>query len=833
MINKLPKIFTRFTQNAYNALLKAYYLAYDSKHSSVDPEHLLYTLLQEKGSLASEILKQKKLSKKALQDIINKKQTKAKISNPNISKDIINILQKSALISFSFNHQYIGTEHLLAALLENKKEYLQKLLKNNFNLNSLYNIVNSILQNTSKFPALTETFNSLETNSSEMIKENNSVLEEYAVNLTNNSFQQKIDPLIAREKEINEIIEILMRRTKNNPLLIGEPGVGKTAIVEGLAKKIINADIASILLNKKIYSLDLSSVIAGTMYRGDFENRIKQIINQVSSHNDIILFIDEIHNICGAGSVSGTMDAANILKPALSRGNIRCIGATTFDEYRKHIEKDPALNRRFQTVFINEPNKKETIKIIQGIKKNLEKYHHVNINNQAIKTSAQLAEKYLPDKFFPDKAIDIIDQAAAKTKINNKQNNLYKKLFEYESLLKLKSNQKEKNILQENFKQAIDIRKQEYQIAEIVNNLKSNIKKLAPPLLDEETIYKVISNISHIPVKNLKKSVKEHLKKLDKSLNKYIMGQNQAIEEISNVIKRNKAGLNKKNKPMGTFLFIGPPGVGKTYTAKILAQSIFGREESLIRIDMSEYSDKFTVSKLIGSPAGYVGYQEGGILTNKLKKHPYSVVLFDEIEKAHYSLYDLLLQILDEGYITDGSGKKLFFNNTIIILTSNIGSQSFDNNQIGFYTDKNIKNAIINTLKSKLKEHFNADFLDRIEKIVSFTSLNKNHLKKICKLYFKNLTNILKEQNIKLTISDNVANYIMKKTVNNTGARNIQYLIKNEIENYLAENIINDKIKKGSYVNLNIKNNTLNLSEIKQKAKKQNIKKTKHKKNKT
>lgn len=806
---------------------------------AVDSEHLFFGLLSQKGSVGAELFngfkidmeKAKKViasaSKLEKNNIVKTKKTNKtakldlEIKNPMLTADAKKIIQKSVKIAFVNKHKYVGTEHLLAAIMELDNPKIKKIFKElNISEADIVEQTIAALKSDSKLPELTEVFKVAyhkdEEDGLETQEQGRGILDVFGNNLTSEKFQKKTDPVIGRKNEIERIIQILSRRTKNNPLILGDPGVGKTAIVEGLAKKILHGDVPEILQNKKVYSLDLASMIAGTIYRGEFENRIKQIIEEIKSRPDIIVFIDEIHNIVGAGSAAGSMDAANILKPALARGEIRCIGATTYSDYRKSIENDPALERRFQPVKINEPSSEEAKQILLGIKPYFENFHHVAITEEAIISAVELSQKYLPEKFLPDKAIDLIDEASASVNVGKKISSLQKQINATTQELDKIEKEKRQEILKENFEHAIEIRDEEEKITKKLAELQAKQMKAQTKLvgsIDADSIAKIISKITGIPQEDLLMSEKKQILVLDKNLKKHVIGQDKPMEIISNFIKKSKAGLGAENKPLASFMILGPSGVGKTYTAKILAKLLFKDEKALIRIDMSEYSEKFNISKLIGAPAGYVGYKESGQLTEKVKHKPYSIVLFDEIEKANPDVFDLLLQVLDDGYLTDASGGRINFRNTIIIMTSNLGSHYFKKaTPIGFDPASASANKMEEKIISEAKKHFKVEFLNRLDQIICFSPLSSEAIAKIVELNMETLRESLAKKELTLKFDKSVAKFISQKSLSEeTGARSIQKIISEYIETPLSQKILMDKFPPGNTIHLTVKNGIIEV----------------------
>jgi ATP-dependent Clp protease ATP-binding subunit ClpC len=808
-------ILQNFSTNYKQVLIKSINLAWQLNTEVIKPEYLLYSLISQKGCIGSEILLKAKLKEADIKKLLIKS-NKSQKNNflPYFTDETVQLIEKSASLAFKNNHPYIATEHLLLAIIESQETKLQKILKQQkINLDFIKNQIQIIFNSTSKFHDFTASFDEPPEQNYHELREpyptqtKTSLLKSFTTDLTDKKIQKNIDPLIGREQEISRLIEILMRRTKNNPLILGDPGVGKTALVEGLAKKIIIGQVPEILADKKILALDLALVIAGTMFRGEFENRMKNILDEIKKDPNIIIFIDEIHNIIGAGSTQGAMDVANILKPALARGEIRCIGATTYEEYKKHLENDAALERRFQLVKMQEPSADETFTIIQGVKSNYETYHNVKITDQAISAAVYLSEKYITDRFFPDKAIDLIDESASRLKIKQKTNKLITQLKQAENELKQIQNNKEKSIIQEDFKQAILLKIQEKEKKEQIQKIKNLSKtKNKKQTVTKNEITQIVAKITNIPHSELLLQEKKKFLNLEKNLANHIIGQDKALNILAQSIRRNKAGIAEQNKPLGAFILIGPSGTGKTYTARILNQILFENQNSLIKIDMSEFSEKFNISKLIGAPAGYVGYKESGKLTDAVKRNPNSIVLFDEIEKAHPDVFNLLLQILDDGYLADATGKKINFKNTLIIMTSNLGSKNLSQ-IMGF--DKNDSQQNDLTLEKEIKNFFPPEFVNRLDKIIIFNQLDKKSLNKIIKIELKNLQTRLKKQNIELNFEPKIINFLLNTNFRQEqGARFIKQNIEELITNPLSEKVFTNSDHKYKII---VKNNNLQI----------------------
>ena len=826
-------IFQKFSTHSRNVIKKAFDFALALGERQVTPKHLLLALSQQTGSIAAQILAKAKVQPHELKTELSQvSANQSAVTQVGLAPETKKLLEKAVLIASLNRHKYIGTEHLLASILSQKDSGVMEFFKQkNVDFIDLQRQVETILNSTSKFPDLGNAVNypSDAEREADFFKPSaglnvnqSSALEIFAVNLTDPLTQKKIDPVIGREEEINRLIQILCRRNKNNPLLLGDPGVGKTAIVEGLAKKISQRQIPPILAEKIIYQLDLSLVVAGTSFRGEFENRLKQIILEVKKNPNIILFIDEIHNIIGAGSATGSMDAANILKPALARGEIRCLGATTLEDYKKYIESDPALERRFQPILINQPSIQKTIEILRGIKNNYEFYHQVKISDEAIINAAKLADRYLVDRFLPDKAIDLIDEAAAAVKIKESVNFNNQEISLWENQLKEIEAKKREAVTNEKFNFALKIQKQE---KEILDQLKAARQKLTAEKkisqeITKKDIIQIISRITGIPLDDLLLEEKKRLINLEKLLAKKIIDQDDALKSVAEFIRRARTGITDARRPIGSFIFLGPSGVGKTELAKILAEVVFGSPQALVKIDMSEFAESFNISKLIGAPAGYVGYKEGAKLTDAVKRRPYIVVLFDEIEKAHHQVYNLLLQILEDGFLTDATGKIINFKNTIIIMTSNLGSDKFVKQQILGFEEKNQNSSqsnqgwqeIQDDVLKKLEEKFPPEFLSRVDKTIVFRPLNQNAIGQIAQLQLQQLTTRLNQQNLSLEIAPEVAKIIGRLSFNpKIGARAVRKNIIELIESQIAQKLLSHNRGRNKKIKVKIINDQISV----------------------
>ena len=804
----------KFTKKAEDAIAIASDVAIKFGHNYIGTEHILYGIIEEGSGVASKVLESQNISSKQVEEQIDilvgkneEESNEIEGFTPRTKRVIENAFRESRRIGSDF----IGTEHLLLGIMrEDDSVAIRILLDLNVNISKLYNdlikVINEDIsgekQGMTQNSKMNTSFNQTQT------------LNQFGTDLTKQAVDGKLDPVIGRKDEIDRVIQILSRRMKNNPCLIGEPGVGKTAVVEGLAEKIIAEDVPEILKNKRVVSLDISSMVAGAKYRGDFEERIKKCLNEVKKAGDIILFIDEIHTIVGAGSAEGAVDAANILKPLLARGEIKVIGATTLNEYRKYIEKDSALERRFSPVTVNEPTGEDTIKILEGIRDKYEAHHNVKITEEAIKAAVDLSVRYINDRFLPDKAIDLVDEAASKVRMRTytQPENLKKIEEEIEKIKK----EKEEAVKSQDFEKAATLRDVQREKEEKLEKEKQkwenkNSKEILT--LTEEDIAEVIAGWTRIPVKKITQDENEKLKNLEKSLHERVVGQHEAVEAVAKAIRRGRVGLKDPNRPIGSFLFLGPTGVGKTELSKALAESLFGNEDSMIRIDMSEYMEGHSVSKLIGSPPGYVGYDEGGQLTEKIRRNPYSVVLFDEIEKAHPDVMNMLLQILDDGRLTDSNGRTVNFKNTVIIMTSNVGARMItDKKTLGFTskTDENEKSdsEYEDTKKdvmTELKKEFRPEFINRIDEIIVFHKLQNEELRQIVDIMLNGVIKRMEEKNIKIEISDEVKDKIIENGTDNAyGARPLKRTIQNLIEDKIAEAILDGKIKEGKKVKVEL-----------------------------
>ena len=820
-------MLNRFTNSAKEALAMAELSANELGHNYIGTEHLVLGLLSVKESVAYRALENQNLTKDFFENEILKL-TGAGLHGIRfgLSKDFTprtkRVIENSAAEATRMGTKYIGTEHILLSLLREQDSIAVRILASlNINGQNLYNDILDMLGEGNKKNTQNVAWKPQQQNAPQNRPRNNNTtptLDKFSRDFTKMASENKFDPIIGREKEINRLIQILSRRTKNNPCLVGDPGVGKTAIAEGLAQKIISGDIPELLKGKRVVSLDLSSMVAGSKYRGEFEERIKKVLDEVIKSTNIILFIDEVHTIIGAGSAEGSIDAANILKPALSRGELQLIGTTTLDEYRKYIEKDAALERRFQPVTVEEPNVDDAVKMLHGLKDRYEAHHNVKITDKAIIAAVTLSARYITDRFLPDKAIDLMDEAASKTRLKIYTAPPIVKELE-EQILKL-DNEKESAIKTEAFEKAFVIKnKQEKLRSELEYEKakwqKTNIKKAQ--IVDENEIAEVLADWTKIPVSKLQETESAKLKNLEKIIHQRVIGQNEAVSSVSKAIRRSRVGLKNPNKPIGSFLFLGPTGVGKTELSKALAEAMFGDESAIIRVDMSEYMEKHSVSKLIGSPPGYVGYDDGGHFSEKIRRKPYSVILFDEIEKAHPDIFNILLQVLDDGHVTDSQGRRVNFKNTIIIMTSNAGAGNIINPKRLGFSPKNDAEKDYSAMKSlvmeEVKKLFKPEFLNRVDDIIVFHQLTKKNIRDIAKnMLGESITRIKENLQIDINVTPNAISHIADKGYDpDYGARPLRRAIQTEIEDFFAEQYLAKKFKKGESIEIKVKSGNIDI----------------------
>ena len=793
-------MFERFTEKAIKVIMLAQEEARRLGHNFVGTEQVLLGLIGEGTGVAAKTLKSMgvtiKDAREQVEKIIGRGSGFVAVEIP-FTPRAKKVLELSWDEARQLGHNYIGTEHLLLGLIREGEGIGTKVLENlGVDLNKCRSNVIKLLGETRTTQAQTAAAGNIQS------KAKTPSLDEFGTDLTLAAQEQRLDPVVGREKEIERVIQILARRTKNNPILIGEPGVGKTAIAQGLAMKIVNGEVPDILENKKIVQLDMGLLVAGTKYRGEFEERLKKIMDEIRQAGNIILVIDEMHTLIGAGAAEGAIDAANILKPALSRGEIQVIGATTLDEYRKHIEKDSALERRFQMVLVEQPSVEETIEILMGLKSKYEEHHKLKISDEAIIAATELSNKYITERFLPDKAIDIIDEAASRVRLN--VSSLPPEGKELEKELKATIKQKEDAIRSQEFETASNLRNVEVQIKDKIRELQDSWRSSQEnnkPVVGIEEVAQVISTITGVPVTKITEGESERLLKLEETLHNRVIGQNEAVVALSKAIRRARVGLKAPNRPIGSFIFSGPTGVGKTELAKALAEAVFGSEDNIVRVDMSEFMEKHSTAKLIGSPPGYVGYDDGGHMTEIIRKKPYSVVLFDEIEKAHPDVFNIMLQILDDGRLTDSKGRLVSFKNTIIIMTSNVGASMITTTQkLGFSVSNDDKKdkyeKLKDTVMEELKKAFRPEFLNRIDEIIVFSHLSKEEIRQIVDLMLKDLFKRLNERELTIEVGDDVKDYLAKEGYSEAyGARPLRRVIQKKIEDVLAEEILTGNYK--------------------------------------
>ncbi|WP_438314047.1 ATP-dependent Clp protease ATP-binding subunit [Candidatus Caldatribacterium sp. SIUC1] len=811
-------MFERYTERARKVIILAQDEAVRLKHNHIGTEHLLLGLLREREGLAAKILDSfditLELVRSELEHMVDRTEyqgSREVAFTPRAKR----VLELALDETRRMGHNYVGTEHILLGILrEGEGVGAQILRRLGLDLemvrNRLYEFLNESSSSQESFPDSPPSHRESRT----------PVLDEFSRDLTQLALEKKLDPVIGREKEIERVIQILSRRTKNNPVLIGEPGVGKTAIVEGLAQKIVRGEVPEILKGKRVVSLDLAAVVAGTKYRGEFEKRLKKIISEIVQTKEVILFIDEVHTLVGAGAAEGAIDAANILKPALARGELQAIGATTITEYRKYIEKDSALERRFQPVYVDEPSVEVTIAILRGIRERYEEHHKVRITDEALEAAAKLSQRYISDRYLPDKAIDVMDEAASRVRLQATV--LPPELKELEARIEEVRRQKERAVRNQDFEEAARYRDEEERLKRKYRESKEAWLRevdATRPLVTEEDIAAVVSSWTGIPVSRLAMEEKERLVHMEEEIHKRIVGQEEAVKAVCRAIRRSRAGLKDPRRPIGSFIFLGPSGVGKTELAKALAEFLFGREDALITLDMSEYMEKFTVSRLVGSPPGYVGYEEGGQLTEKVRRRPYSVVLFDEIEKANPEIFNILLQIMEEGRLTDAQGRVVDFKNTIIIMTSNLGARMIaSQGGIGF-GDKKEEGLSYQEIKQRVMEEvkrvFTPEFLNRVDEIIVFRPLKQKEIEQIVELLMKETKNRLKEHGMDIELTPEARAFIAREGYDpNFGARPLRRAIQRLVEDPLSELILNGAFKEGDRIIVTLEDGKISFTKF-------------------
>ncbi len=805
-------MFERFTEKAIKVIMLAQEEARRLGHNFVGTEQVLLGLIGEGTGVAAKTLKSMGVTLKdaraEVEKIIGRGSGFVAVEIP-FTPRAKRVLELSWDEARQLGHNYIGTEHLLLGLIREGEGVAARVLENlGVDLNKIRSNVVKML---GESKPQTVSSGSSSSSSSSGGKTKTPSLDEFGRDLTLAAQELRLDPVVGREKEIERVIQILARRTKNNPVLIGEPGVGKTAVAEGLAIRIVNAEVPDILDGKKVIQLDMGLLVAGTKYRGEFEERLKKIMDEIRQAGNIILVIDEMHTLIGAGAAEGAIDAANILKPALSRGEIQVIGATTLDEYRKYVEKDSALERRFQSVIIEEPSVDESIEILKGLRSKYEEHHGLNISDEAIVAAVQLSSKYITDRFLPDKAIDVIDEASSKVRL--KVSTLSPEGKELEKELRTLIKEKEDAIRNQEFEKASQLRDEEADMKDRIREMSARYKEeheANKPTVTAENVAEVIATMTGVPVTKLTEGESERLLNLEKTLHERVIGQNDAVVAISKAIRRARVGLKSPNRPIGSFIFCGPTGVGKTELAKALAEAVFGSEDNMIRVDMSEFMEKHSTAKLIGSPPGYVGYDDGGHLTELVRKKPYSVILFDEIEKAHPDVFNIMLQILDDGRLTDSKGRHINFKNTIIIMTSNVGASMITTtSRLGFSTSsdesKDKYEKLKETVTEEMKKAFRPEFLNRIDETIVFSHLNKEEIRQIVDLMLKDLFKRLAERELSIEVTDEVKDHLAEAGYSEAyGARPLRRLIQRKIEDMLAEEILSGKYSAGDTIRLTL-----------------------------
>lgn len=812
----------RYTPSAKQVLVLAQQQANYFKHQAIGTEHLLLALTMEKNGVAAKVLQSFVVTEVDVREEIehivgygNLQRRGADTYLP-YSPRTRYVLERAREHAKLFNVEKVGTEHILLALLEDDKTISSRILAA---LNIDLRKVKNITYRTMGVDATTANRTRKKLALSEKKQDNGTpTLDELARDLTEMVRKDQIDPVVGRDNEIKRVVQILSRRTKNNPVLLGEPGVGKTAVAEGFSQKIVNGEVPDNLKNKRVMMLDMGSLVAGTKYRGEFEDRLKKIIEEIREDGNVILFIDEMHTLIGAGGAEGAIDASNILKPALARGEVQVIGATTLNEYQKYVEADAALERRFASVTINEPTPEVALTILKGLRPKYEKHHQLQITDEALESAVKLSKRYIASRFLPDKAIDLMDEAAARVRINNAQK--VDKVSAIKKKLSELSQEKTEALLKEDFEKAAEIRNEELKIQEKLEKQIQRDKDEEDSnnyrvKVTAEDIAEVVSEWTGVPVTQINRSEGDRLIRLEKILHNRVIGQDEAVKAVSKAIRRARSGLKDPTRPIGSFMFLGPTGVGKTELAKALAEAMFGSEDSMIRIDMSEYMEKYTTSRLIGSPPGYVGYDEGGQLTEKVRNNPYSVVLLDEVEKAHNDVFNILLQVLDDGFLTDSKGRKVDFRNTIIIMTSNLGATALrDEKSVGFGA-KDVSDdyeAMAAKVRETLKKTFRPEFLNRLDETVVFHSLNKEEIHQIVKLMAKNIIDRIKEQNINLKITPAAIDIVAEAGFDaEYGARPIRRVLQDKIEDLLSEELLTGNIETGATVTIGAKKGEITI----------------------
>jgi ATP-dependent Clp protease ATP-binding subunit ClpC len=808
----------RFNERTEKVLLYAEEEAKAFLHGYVGTEHVLLGIIKEGDGISGKILYDMGVTANEVRNLVEEYEGKGDMEMQKnkipLTPRTKRLLELSIVEATNLNHNYVSPEHVMLALISEGEGVAYTIL-NNLDVD-FEKLRKEILERLSSGEEI-----GINNKTSNYRNEDTPALDQFGTDLTQMAEEGKLDPVIGREKETQRVLEILCRRTKNNPCLIGDPGVGKTAIAEGLAQRIVSGNIPEILKDKRVVTLDISSMVAGSKYRGEFEERLKKVMQELKSVGNVLLFIDEIHTIVGAGGAEGAIDASNILKPSLARGEIQCIGATTIDEYRKYIEKDAALERRFQPVTVGEPSKEEAILVLRGLRDKYEAHHGVKITDDALEAAVNLSDRYITDRFLPDKAIDLIDEAGAKVRIENLT--APPDLKKYEEEMEKAAKEKADAIRLQDFEKAARLRDKEKELKEKIDEFKKNWKSGSGGenhIVSEMQIAAIVSKWTNVPVEKLTERESEKLLKLEEILHNRVIGQEEAVKSVSRAVRRARVGLKDPKRPIGSFIFLGPTGVGKTELSKALAEAMFGDESNMIRIDMSEYMEKHSVSRLIGSPPGYVGFDEGGQLTEGVRRKPYSVLLFDEIEKAHPEVFNILLQILEDGRLTDGKGKTVNFRNTIIILTSNVGASTIKKQKsMGFATSKDEKENEYEKMKEnvleELKHSFRPEFLNRIDDTIVFHKIEESDLKEIVKLMLKSVCARLEEQDINVNFSEEAEKYLAEKGFDPTyGARPLRRTITKIVEDKISEQILSGMVKNGDEISVSLKDNELQFSKV-------------------
>ena len=809
--------YKRFTKEAQAVIMGAQKESENFKHGYIGTEHILLGIMLEDG-YAKKTIESFNIDFDEVRDLVEEYLGFGDYTMPKdellLTPRTKKLFDESFVEASRFNHKYASPEHMLLALIKEDDSVAYTLLsKLNVDFKKIEKDLEKYLENKNEKEDAWE-------EGVEIREEKGSILTKYSIDLTKQAKKGKLDPVIGRETENRRILEILCRRIKNNPCLIGEPGVGKTAVVEGLAQNIIEGNVPENLKGKRVLSLDLSAMVAGAKYRGEFEDRLKKAISEIKEEKNIIIFIDEIHTIIGAGGAEGAIDAANILKPALARGEIQCIGATTTNEYKKYIEKDTALERRFQPIMVGEPNKEETLEILKGLREKYETHHNVKILDESLKAAVDLSDRYITDRFMPDKAIDLIDEASAKLRIENLVTP--SSIKEINTKIEKIMEEKENAVDSENFEKAAELKDKELSLKEEKKNMKRawlEDRKLNKLIVTPDEIAKVVSGWTKIPVEKLTEKESEKLLNLEKILHKRVVGQEEAISALSKAIRRARVGLRDPKRPIGSFIFLGPTGVGKTELCKALAEAMFSDEKSIIRIDMSEYMEKHSVSRLIGAPPGYIGHDDGGQLTEAVRRKPYSIVLLDEIEKAHPDVFNILLQIMEDGRLTDSKGKLVDFKNTIIIMTSNIGAHTIKKQKSMGFAFEQKENTEYEKMKEnimeELKRNFRPEFLNRIDDTIVFHKLNKDDMLSIVGLMLKSTSDRLKNNSVNIDFNENCKEFLLEKGIDeNYGARPLRRIITKEVEDKLSEELLKGHLRIGDKIAVSVRENQLNFKKV-------------------